>query len=385
MFVSRLNNEEKLELLDWTSKQGRILTAGGRASEFYTSERGFSFQETELPHHHLLSDTTHSAFSSWIRDNPQKEDNIIRGAFDRPIFYGGWENSTNKDEKCFNVQTSALFIDLRIPRLGDKAFSKVQSLKDLSEEELKLYSRRHVFGGFTKVNIENDRIVCTRHHCIDWNFTGNPRPRPNKWYVEMNDTKELWKEWAFAKDDFGQHYYCERWQRYEGDGKGNGFVLAMRRDASNEHNDGIIVAVGNHFNYLYANGDWDKDRMKGNSTIELIDSAIENGNRYGAEKHLLSIDAGHGLVNEGWTILDAIHPWNKGARLFGDESSIQLQGSSVESCKVIIDGISWQILECSVSISQLEFILNHKKGGDNGSSDLNEILFGSYKKRKNMD
>lgn len=382
MFRSQLNDEEKLELLDWTSKQGRILTANGRASEFYTSERGFSFQEDELPHHHLLSNTTHSAFSSWIRDNPQKEDNVIRGAFDRPLFYGGWENSTNKEEKCFNVQTSALFIDLRIPRLGDRVFSKIQTLKDLSDEELKLYARRHVFGGFTKVNIENDRIVCTRHHCIDWNFTGNPRPRPNKWYVEMNDTKELWKEWAFAKDDFGQHYYCERWQRYKGDGKGNSFVLAMRKE-SNGHNDGIIVAVGNHFNYLNAHGDWDKDRMKGNSTIELIDSAIDNGNRCDAEKHLLSIDAGHGLIDEGWTILDAIHPWKKGSKLLGLGSSIQVQGSTIESCKVIIDGIFWQVLECSVSISQLEFIL--KQDEENGSFDLNEILLSSNKKRKTMD
>jgi hypothetical protein len=384
MFTSQLKNEDKMELLDWTSKQGRILTANGRASEFYTSERGFPFHDHELPHHHLLSNNTHSTFSSWSRENPQKEINIIRGAFDRPLFHGGWENSTNKDEICFNIQTSALFIDLRIPRLGDKLFSEAKSLNDLSDEEIKLYARRHVFGGYTKVNIENDRTVCTRHHCIDWNFTGNPRPRPNKWYVEINDTKELWKEWAFAKDDFGQHYYCERWQRYEGDGKGQGFVLAMRKEF-NENDDGIIVAVGNHFNYLFANQGWDKNRMKGNNTIELIDDAIDTGNRSAAENHLLSIDAGHGLIKEGWTIQDAIHPWKKGVRLFGLDSTIQVQGSTIESCKVVIDGISWEILECSVTTSQLELILNPKKDGDKDSFCLDEILLGINRKRKVID
>ena len=62
----------------------------------------------------------------------------------------------------------------------------------------------------------------------------------------------------------------------------------MRKEF-NENDDGIIVAVGNNFNYLFANQGWDKNRMKGNNTIELIDDAIDTGNRSAAENHLLSI------------------------------------------------------------------------------------------------
>ena len=129
----------------------------------------------------------------------------------------------------------------------------------------------------------------------------------------------------------------------------------------------------------------DKNRKKGKNTIELIDDAIDTGNRSAAENHLLSIDAGHGLIKEGWTIQDAIHPWKKGVRLFGLDSTIQVQGSTIESCKVVIDGISWEILECSVTTSQLELILNPKKDGDKDSFCLDEILLGINRKRKVID
>lgn len=41
--------------------------------------------------------------------------------------------------------------------------------------------------------------MATRHHCIDWNYVGEPRPRPNKWRVEMGPGGDVWKEWGFAK------------------------------------------------------------------------------------------------------------------------------------------------------------------------------------------
>ena len=43
--------------LDWTAKQGRILTANGRANEYYCQERGFPYQEEELPHYYLMQET----------------------------------------------------------------------------------------------------------------------------------------------------------------------------------------------------------------------------------------------------------------------------------------------------------------------------------------
>ena len=124
--------------------------------------------------------------------------------------------------------------------------------------------------------------MVTRHHIIDWNFVGVPRTRPNKWRVEMSASGDVWKvqegglapgqwarsgasaycvrrfgllggssslrharrrtdssfgviclggvhqEWSFAKDDHGQHYYMERWERRCGDERGRGRVLALR-------------------------------------------------------------------------------------------------------------------------------------------------------------
>ena len=42
-----MEDKEKETLLGWTSKQGRVLTADGKATEFYTADRGFPFQEEE--------------------------------------------------------------------------------------------------------------------------------------------------------------------------------------------------------------------------------------------------------------------------------------------------------------------------------------------------
>lgn len=101
--------------------------------------------------------------------------------------------------------------------------------------DLRLFARRHAFAGYTRVaplplpgealetshggsgggggggrrgrEIEQRRrdrtggggSVATRHHCIDWNYVGERRPRPNKWRVEMGPGGDVWKEWGFAK------------------------------------------------------------------------------------------------------------------------------------------------------------------------------------------
>ena len=192
-------------VLEWTSKQGRILTANGKATEFYVQDRGFPFQEKELPHHHLKNNTT-KCFAKWALEN--KKPGNVCGAFFRPLFVGDFEHTTDRDEIVYNVQTNTLFIDMRIPHLGKKVLGdKIASFGDMSDEQIKLFARRHAFSGYTVSNNENGRPVCTRHHCIDWNFVGVPRPRPNKWYVEMNADSSMWKEWAYARDKYDQHYY----------------------------------------------------------------------------------------------------------------------------------------------------------------------------------
>ena len=225
--------------LDWSSKQGRILTANGLATKYYTAERGFPFEENDCPHSLLLQGVTHETFRKW-----SVSPTSICGVWNRPLFSGAWEHSTDKDEIVFNVQTNSLFVDLRIPRTRKIVLSaEVSSLSDLSDTELRYFARQHVFGGFSRVTVEKDNEVCTRHHCIDWNFVGAPRPRPNKWWIEMHSSKNAWKEWAYAKDDFDQQYYVERWERRDG-GHDDGFRLALRKAKNEEGQDGLIVAVG---------------------------------------------------------------------------------------------------------------------------------------------
>ena len=240
--------------LDWTNKQGRILTCEGKANEYYRSERGFPFQPEELPHHHLMTKSTYEAFQQFWNAKPSSS-MIVCGAWKRPLFMGAWEHSTSNDEDVFNIQTNSLFIDLRIPKtkpvqhfdtIGKRCKTNTEFLETLSELELRLYSRQHVFSGYTVSSIEKGRPVGTRHHCIDWNFVGVPRSRPNKWYIEpqsQSHPTQVWKEWAYATNSFGQNYYCERWERSDGDDDGEGFVLAMRKAAGSER-DGVLVAVG---------------------------------------------------------------------------------------------------------------------------------------------
>ena len=222
------------QLLDWTSKQGRILTAEGKAELYYTSKRGYPFEETELPHHHLLQKTTQDLFWKW---SSSQSSIPICGAWKRPLFVGEWEHSTEHDELVYNIQTNTLFIDLRIPT------TKKSISKNMSDMDLRLYARQHAFAGFTYY--DEKRSICTRHHCIDWNFVGKPRNRPNKWYVQMK-TKNVWKELSYARDDNEQHYYWERWERLKSDENGKGLVLAMRK--SNQHaRDAVVVVVGVSF------------------------------------------------------------------------------------------------------------------------------------------
>ena len=60
----------------------------------------------------------------------------------------------------------------------------------------------------------------------------------NQATMSIEQLANVWKEWAYAKDNFGQHYYMERWERLE---EGNSLRLALRK---REGIDGIVVVVG---------------------------------------------------------------------------------------------------------------------------------------------
>jgi hypothetical protein len=340
--------------LDWSNKQAHILTGGGKAEEYYTGERGFSFSPQELPHHYVTKKTTHNVFHEWR--SSKDPCTLITGAWNRPLFTGGWKHSTSEDETVFNIQTRNLFIDMRIPKSRNQLLKSesISSLEDLSPLQLRLYARQHIFAGFSAFEHENGRPVCTRHHCIDWNFVGAPRTRPNKWWIEMSEDSTKWKELSYSTDENGQHYYFERWELLE---EASEPRLALRKVSSNER-DGVLVIVGDHFNYVLARefqGDENKYPQK--TLVGLVDAAVEAGDLTTARSYL-SIEGGHGRVSKDWTLDCSIPPWNEGTQLWG-EGDVRVDGEAIEGCQVKWKDDMWDVLDCSFdSVRELEEFLS---------------------------
>lgn len=226
------------------TQTGNILTGGGRLEALYTAP-DFPWTEEQLPHYHKLRGDTHEVFAQWKKEG--KTSNLVAGAWSRPLFVGGWQHTGDHTETVFNVQTPSLFIDLRIPFLPGIDLASKGSLDKLSDDELKMLARRHCFSGYSLLNAGpysvSNAPVCTRHHCIDWNFTGKLRPRPNKWRIEMHPEGKVWKEFGWAKDEYGQHVYMERWERLPG---GSGPFLALRR-AKKYGRDAVLLVAGEHY------------------------------------------------------------------------------------------------------------------------------------------
>jgi hypothetical protein len=348
--------------LDWTSKQGLILTANGRANEFYSEARGFPCSEEELPHYHLLEGSDTACFSPPTTKSP------IVGAWSRDYFVGGWHHSCNRDETVFNLQTNSLFIDLRIPTSRNQILRKVNKLQDYTNFELRLYARQHVFCGMSIVEQEENRPVCTRHHFLDWNFVGVPRPRPNKWWIEFQPSGgEVWKEWAYATDEHGQHYYCEQWSRL--DGNDGGVVVALRKERLDDtEEDGILVVVGDHFNYIrgraLAAPSLNREQYENaTSLVTLVDAALEAGDRETAIAWLGRIQAGHGRIGKdhAWKIDCAIEPWKEGSLLFQESDVVVVDGTDVSDCTVIWNDERWNVFDTSLeSVEQVKDLFEKK-------------------------
>uniref|UniRef100_A0A7S4ABG2 Uncharacterized protein n=1 Tax=Pseudo-nitzschia australis TaxID=44445 RepID=A0A7S4ABG2_9STRA len=370
-----MTNEDIEEThLAWTKKQGYVLTGGGKAEGFYTAERGFPFLETDLPHYHLLKGDTHSVFKPVLK-SPKL---LVVGAWNRPLFSGGWKYSSDKEERVYNVQTNNLFIDFRVPRSREKVLgeSTATSLDELSPRELQFYARQHIFAGFTVVDHEKERPVATRHHFIDWNFVGISRSRPNKWWIEVNDDISSWKESAYATDDNGQHYYFEQWDRLQ-----NGMPeprLALRvspsekrkssteqtEESSRKQQDGVFVLVGDHFNYVMDrtfSGN-ENSYNEATSLVDLVDDAIANGDLATARSYL-SIEGGHGTVSNGWKLDCAIPPWNEGKDIACvGNGHLEVVGADLASCSIVFKGLNWDLYDCSFeNIDQLKQFLNGNK------------------------
>ena len=392
---------QNIILLDWSAKQGRILTAEGKALQYYSQENGYLYRDDELPHYYVERGISHSIFRQWaiqdyeresssllsidcknnISPSAQTNDNIhqnisspIIGVWDRPLFAGKWEHTTNKDEIVYNIQTKTLFVDLRIPRnrLCDKL---PLSFEMMNNEQLRIYARTHVFGGYSKIATQSHdrRPICTRHHCLDWNYIpGKPRPRPNKWYIEKFN-KDIWNESSFATDEYKQSYYTERWERRKGDDNGNGLRLAMRKKkVHRDDSDGILVVTGNHFNYILGRQlfDYEMSYPNAKSLVELVDAAIENNDRDTAIIYLSRLDGGPGTISSNWEIDCSIQPCNHGKNVFeyiggGGNGRVRVVvGNDSDdydffSWDVYIGNTLWEMYESSItSPSELEKVVN---------------------------
>jgi hypothetical protein len=382
-------------LLDWSAQQGRVLTSEGEANDLYTKERGFGFQQNELPHYLKVRGEVRETFNSWRdelkekqqQQQLQKPQQSLVGCWSRPLFASRWDNTTNKTEDCYNLQTSTLFIDLRLP-VGRREYfraamlgegrRRIRGLKDLTDFELRLFARVHVFSGFTLLN-PNPRSststtallktddepmeLYTRHHQIDWNFIGAMRPRPNKWFAQFKPgSRDVWRESSYAKTREDESFYFERWERIPGGslnegqqrqeegkevdkGGGDDDVVISLRTLNPRDRDAIILITGNHFNYIIDRRDRKERTSSSNKTNsqdeekelvagvgslqELVDKSLSVGRRDVAE-HYLSIDGGHGSVhsiqsemnggsgvaaNRKFLIQDSIRPWNEGQNL----------------------------------------------------------------------
>ena len=398
------NNSWQQTLLDWTAKQGRILTDEGKAIEHYCSERGFPFASNELPHYHLERGDSHEVFHCWAAEAAsssscadQEEQSPIVGAWSRPLFTGTWEHSTDNEETVYNIQARSLFIDLRIPTskpvsrweklyVERRLSSSRQAFEVMSDEDLRLYARQHVFAGYSVISREknsNNRMsnklpLCTRHHCIDWNYVNNkPRPRPNKWYIEGRNSNgntpfHTWKEWSYATDENGQCYYWEKWERISGDELGQGLRLAMRKKKKQLSSDAILVAVGDHFNYIVGRESLDLHTRyrDASNTVELVDLALQNGDRDTAISHL-SLAGGHGTISSGWKIDCALQPWHHGKSVFdcllcnsSCNEEVRVIGNDSAGCmawEVVLGNDSWDVYECSLSRDELQQLLLSRK------------------------
>jgi hypothetical protein len=377
--------------LDWSDKQKRILTADNRADDLYTADRGFPFLETELPHYHCMQGDTHAVFSQWKGSNhsndcinaagskrPRDEEDEaspLAGAWTRLVFVGGWEHTSMQDERTFNLQTNHLFMDLRIPRTRETLLQGKSSLQDLAPQELCYYARQHVFAGYTQMaptttttnnnnTNSNNNIVCTRHHCIDWNFVGVPRTRPNKWYAELKTPQSTvlsppttWKEWAFATDERGQSYYLEQWQRLPGGDASPMLALRKKKQDQPAERDGILLIVGDHFSYILGRDlssiSMDRQRQLGqdhSSLVGIVDAAVDR-NDVATAMAYLSLQAGHGRIANGWIIDCAIEPWREGTPLWTQEDSLSVVGNAdlTSGCCLQWDDQAWELFDTSLT------------------------------------
>lgn len=203
-------------MMKWGMKQSHILTGGGIIES--RSKPGVDFTEEDLPHYLLKKKIVRQTIRKWLDQNIRSH--CIVGAWGRPLFSGGWMESTDDDTESFNLQTPSIFIDMRIPVERPTLRIRMrQNLGECSDFELRMLARQHCFSGYSYLEAPKDGTpVFTRHHIIDWNLhPAYPRSRPNRWWVETKaiskDSKgtvgatESFKEFSVIRDQYNVPVY----------------------------------------------------------------------------------------------------------------------------------------------------------------------------------
>eukprot|EP01040_Poterioochromonas_malhamensis_P024353 gene24353-30109_t len=86
------------DLENWQKVQGYIVSGGGslvKNSSLYTD-----FLPSDLPHYLINNNSSHETFRRW-KDTNRRSFSII-GSWSRPIFAGGWQESSLHDTAAFN-------------------------------------------------------------------------------------------------------------------------------------------------------------------------------------------------------------------------------------------------------------------------------------------
>jgi hypothetical protein len=226
------------------------------------------------------------------------------------------------------------------------------------------------------------------------------------YHKNKNRMVHQWKEWAYATDPHGQHYYMEQWNRMpslrslaqqQHDKKVNSYILALRKVADK---DGVLILVDGYFSYIQGHQfpdpiddddttttvgqDGNNNKSQITNLVDLVDIALASGNREVALTYLQRMEAGHGcIVNKPdpdgktdrsppirqWMIHRAIPPWKQGSVLFepGDISVKAGSISTLSDCRVFWNNDEWEIYDlCGFeTLQQLQELFGEKKAYDN--------------------
>lgn len=360
-------------LLGWGAVQGHLVTGGGPAvlGKAMRADAGHYRDPEDLPHVHKKRGDAAEAFAAWAARGETHA--AVAGAWARPLFCGGWGESGGWDTDVFNIQTTSLFVDLRFPRARPDVRER-SGLRDLTLEELRALSRQHCFAGYTRVEERPTpapgaaaNLVATRHHAVDWNYHPKfPRPRPNKWRIELpaadqtgcgaapvaedGPVAQSFKEWSHGLDAYGVPVYLERWQRLSNSAKG---FLALQSSL------GILCVAGDHFGLAIDRAVLPAfDGAKAGGCANLIDHAFASGDRAAMEQ-FLDMEGSYGRVvtrtsgGASWRIERSTHPWLEGTPLLSPGDAVVQFGDAGLPVSVRWRGEAWKVVECSFSPREL--------------------------------